>query len=562
MKTPYFIKLIAMGLLSLAATASCSDMMETNSTVHGFDEGKSLTTPNDSLYSAMGILSQMQKVGERYVLFGELRGDLMNVSADAPFSMQEIADFRVNPDNVYRSRRDYYSIINNCNYALKRIKADAETGNPGLLREAAAIRAMRGWTYFQMGLAFGSVRYITDPILSLEESLTQYPEVSLDDLAARLIEDLEPIAGIGMPNYGSIDGMDSRRFFVQPLLLLADLHLYRNEYERAAQLYYRFIEREKLAINHGRGNYWVSSSRDNARKDNLNAYTAEACTMIPYSSDPSRLHPNLVNLTYSTAPVLRPAQWFVDEMNGATYFQADNLNVNVIAGTGQGDLRGMLVYRKGTEESSMFGHVNVDRTSSLMAITKYYSNSQENSSLTSEGNKMFANAAPRLMRQIVTCRVPHVYLRYAEAVNRCGKPTLAFAVLKNGLNREVMADSLIVDPAELAGAEEWTNFAVLNLNNYGTAMRGRGLGIRLPDSSYVIPKFDNREETVEWVENEILREMAAETAFEGNRFFDLLRVSRHRADHPRFMIEKISARGSDPALLASRLTDSSNWWIK
>lgn len=562
MKTP-LLKYIASGLAALALTASCSDMLDTKSTVHGFDEGESLTSPNDSLYSAMGILSQMQKIGERYVLFGELRGDLVTVTSDASYSMQEIAEFNVNADNAYRSRLDFYSIINNCNYALRRIDTEA-TGKPveALQREAAAILAMRDWTYLQMGLAFGSVKFITEPILSLEESLASYPDMALDNLVERLIEELEPIAEVITPNYGNIDGFDSRRFFVQPLLLLADLHLYRNNYPRAAELYYRFIARERITVSPNNGNYWASSSRDQVRKGNTNAYTNEACMLIPYSSDASRLHPDLVNLTYSTAPVLRPAQWFVDDMNGATYYQADNLNVNVIAGTGQGDLRGMLVFRKGNEEAGLFGNVAVDKTASLMSITKFYANAEENSSLTSNDNKLFATSAPRLVRQVVTCRVPHVYLRYAEAVNRCGKPTLAFAVLKHGLNRNVMTDSVAIAPAELESGEEWLNFATLGLDNYGTAMRGRGLGIRLPDSGYVIPQFATREETIEWVENEIVREMAAETAFEGNRFFDLLRVSHHRTNHPAYMVEKIAARAADPARLAARLADPSNWWIK
>ena len=48
-------------------------MMETDSTTVGFEEDNRLDSPNDSLYSVLGILSQVQRLGDRYVLLGELR---------------------------------------------------------------------------------------------------------------------------------------------------------------------------------------------------------------------------------------------------------------------------------------------------------------------------------------------------------------------------------------------------------------------------------------------------------------------------------------------------------
>ena len=67
---------------------------------------------------------------------------------------------------------------------------------------------------------------------------------------------------------------------------------------------------------------------------------------------------------------------------------------------------------------------------------------------------------------------------------------------------------------------------------------------------------------LEWVEERILEEMAAETAFEGNRFFDLLRISKHRANHPQFIATKIGRRFDNPAEIESRLKDINNLWIK
>ena len=105
----------------MAAFPACTDMMETDSTTVVFEDGNRLDSPNDSLYSALGILSQVQRLGDRYVLLGELRGDLMTATTDADVDIQEVSNFSVSADNEYASFRDYYNVINNCNYALTRM---------------------------------------------------------------------------------------------------------------------------------------------------------------------------------------------------------------------------------------------------------------------------------------------------------------------------------------------------------------------------------------------------------------------------------------------------------
>lgn len=568
------IKLLIAALSAIVGFSSCEDMMDTDTTTYRYENGVKLDTAADSLYSVMGILNQLQAVGERYVLLGELRGDLVSVTPDAAFSLREISEFNITPDNEYLSMRDYYSIINNCNYALSHIDTDVTIhGTKVLLPEYVAIRAMRAWTYLQMGLNFGTVKYITEPILSLEDSLKDFPSVDLDALVPMLIADMEQYATVDMPAYGTIDGLSSTQFFVQPRLLLGDLYLYNNDYEQAAAMYYSYIERHNLAIQWSNGNRWNSSNQDNAQLGNNGTYLSETMQMIPYSSDAKEYHPNLVNLTYNTVPAIVPAEWWVEEMNDISHFHVDNMGNNIISGYLQGDLRGQVRYRGGTRESAAsFGNVRTGVNSSDCLITKFELNATENTAISSPDNELLQGKG-MLSRSVVTYRTSHVYLRYAEAVNRAGKPTLAFAVLKNGLTRENMTvgqpvegeevtEKPIINPEELADNQPWTNFATLNLDNCGTAMRGRGLGIRLDGSDYLIPELATRNDSIDFVENEILREMAAETAFEGNRFFDLLRVSHHRADHPALMIDKISSRFDDPAAIKARLNDRNNWWVK
>lgn len=575
MKTIKFLSAAAAALLLGAGFSSCEDMMDTDTTTYRYENGIRFDSAADSLYSALGIMSQLQKVGERYVLLGELRGDLVDVTPEADFSLREVSQFNVTPDNEFLPRIDYYSIINNCNFALDRMDTGVTIhGTQVLLPEYAAIKAMRAWTYLQMGLAFGSARYFTEPILSLEQSLKEYPEVELDALVPMLISDLEPYAEIDTPDYGNIDGMESRYFFIQPRLLLADLCLYNNDYDRAAQMYYNYIERFSLTISTGNGNLWNSSTQDRANIGNVNAYNNESRTMIPYSSEAGGYHPDLVNLTYNSKPSLLPARWWVDEMNDIPHYFTENMSGNLITGYLQGDLRGEIRYRNNTSDNCTFGNIVTGIGSTTRLITKFFNNAETNSSITSSENELIGAGEARLVRRVVLCRTPHIYLRFAEAANRAGKPTLAFAVLKYGLNREYMTVGQeldeegnrigipVINPSELASGETWTNFAALDLGNNGTAMRGRGIGIRLDSSPYVIPELPALADSIDFVENEIVREMAAETAFEGNRFFDLLRVSHHRADHPAYFAEKVAVRFSDSEAARQRLLNCDNLWIK
>ena len=70
-------------------------------------------------------------------------------------------------------------------------------------------------------------------------------------------------------------------------------------------------------------------------------------------------------------------------------------------------------------------------------------------------------------------------------------------------------------------------------------------------------------DSIEYVENLIVDEMAAETAFEGNRFFDLMRIARHRGQWPAWAAEKVAVRFGDGAeAIRSRLQNEDAWFLR
>ncbi len=557
---------IALAFAGIGVMTSCEDALDTTSKSYVFDEDHQLNSANDSLYSAMGILTCLQNIGERYVMLGEVRGDLVSVPATANIDFQNISAFQpLEESSSYLSKRDYYNIINNCNVALSRIDTSiTEHGVQVMLPEYAAIRTMRDWTLLQVALIYGKVSFTENPVLTVEDAEKEFPEIGVDELVGKLITDIEPYVDCHTPDYGVIDGKQSSQFFIRPALLLADLYLYNGNYEQAASLYYKVINDMNLTVSMDNANKWTTSVRTEYEGGHDQTYLRESVAEIPYASDAKKYHPDMVNMTYNSLPQMIPAQWWINDMNAALHFHIDRWGITNISGYLEGDLRGMIVDRSGETTPSAFGYPANDLTASPV-IMKYFTNGAEYTSVTNPNNPLFAQAGSGavLTRDIALYRIPHLYLRYAEAVNRAGKPTLAFAILKYGLRGEVMEDDTKVDPDEIADEAQWTNFSDPKFNNnYGTAMRGRGLGIGVETTSYIIREGLTLEEKIEWVEEKILEEMAAETAFEGNRFFDLLRISHHRANHPAFFAKMVSRRFDNPNEIESKLLNIDNLWIK
>ena len=160
----------SIALAAMALTA-CSDMLDLKSDDYVFAGDNPLNSANDSLYSAMGILTQMQKLGERYVLLGELRGDLVDVTADAPLSIQQVSNFATSEGNDFSGRRDYYSVINNCNSLL---------ANDSIVQKYSAARAQVEKLLQELknekNKSAAQIKKLQDEIGTLKGILRQYVE--------------------------------------------------------------------------------------------------------------------------------------------------------------------------------------------------------------------------------------------------------------------------------------------------------------------------------------------------------------------------------------------------
>lgn len=542
-----------LGCFVTATLTACQDIMDVDSTRVAFEENHALNHPNDSIYSVMGVLAEIQQLSDRCLLFGELRADLMTIDPqNATTDLQQICNFGVTEGNAYNNRRDFYRVINECNYILQRMDTTLTVGvERVMMPEYAQVRTLRAWTYWQMALIYGRVGYTDQPLLSVSDfdAVKTMKQVGLDELANLLIADLQPVCEVRPLDYGTVDGWATAEMFLPTKALLADLYLYMGRYEEAAQTYYDLIWEHGYTVRENYANYWTAPTRETLAFAHSQAYRDEVITRQVFSSDQRACHSMLGRLTYSQQPQLLPVPSFATAMANRNHFHTDNRQG--ISRYFLGDLRGEAVFASGRTNADAFGHVAVGEQRSRLLITKFFNN------LTGSATDPLEN---RYLTSLAILRPSVLYLRLAEAINRLGRPTAAFAVLKYGLNHATLSDTLRIDTAEISPLPTYLNFNDDRFSsNIGTAARGCGLGIVFDRALYVIPEGVD---SVDFVEKAILEELASETCFEGNRFFDLLCVSRHREGHPAFMAEQVSRKYASPEIMRQQLLTLDSWFVK
>jgi len=561
-------------------TTSCSDFLYDESDQLIYAEDHDLTSDADTLWNMAGILNKMQAVADRTILLGELRGDLSVVTDNASSDLRELANFSIGATNQYNRARDYYAIINNCNFFLA--KADTALRNnrnePIFLKEYAAVKVFRAWTYLQLVLNYGKVPFITAPVLSQDESEKDFPLYDLKQVCQYFIADIAPYAETEMPGYGTIRNTNSKLFYYPAYVLLGDLNLWAGNYKAAAENYYKYISTRngrnsaypittnsvRFARNDLRwmsmSDSWSASSFGEL-SEALNS--GEVITVIPGDSLPSEGNysqlPNLFSSTEGNEfkESIRPSQAIIDLSAAQKYCQLTTSGDYVSApgnltGYQKGDLRLQAVYTTAEGSSMMF---NGKRIENYSVILKQSS------------------------RNVHILRRAMVYLRLAEALNRAGYPRFAFAILKTGVNNRVIENDIIPNypPAEadflrsfnfpnndyvLETAAEQPTENTMGLHSRGCGYTAGNNDYVFPDDSTISDSLARQQYQMEQVENLIMDESALELAFEGQRFYDLMRVALRRND-PAYLANKVARRnGTTDATLQSLLMTTSNWYLK
>lgn len=605
------------------ALQSCSDVMDTESDRKLYDPA--LDAKTDSIYYIQGMLRGLQQLADQYVLVGEYRGDLISPNSHTLSDLRDLANFSADASNAYDSAYVYYRVINNCNYYIAHRDTTLLTGSTKVaIPEYVEAKALRAWAYMQLAKNYGTVPFTLEPITSISAANNVSETKDLQGVADALLPDLLPYSGQAVPTYGSIDAgttnegssktVTSSKTMLPVDLVIADLYLETNQYEQAARYYFKYLKDNEIGMSTFASNpmYGVPIPSNMYREipNDMTRLSYGYTWYLMYTSNSTPLN------TISYIPMA------VNKQKGVTsklpeIFGYDYYSTNVASTNDR-----YLVERMAEPSApyvelakaqnyyyvpSTAANSNVVNTIDLGDM-RYYQTWQGEE----KDDSTFSILIKHTRANVFIYRENVVYLRLAEALNRMGYPDAAFMILKDGINAENMSNATVGNVNGYVRSETVdmltstipflsTENASIFENSYGDNANGgvhsygsgRTRGAYSPYqytteiakklnslnskySDYTFPVISPNDSTVtdsldfygayaiDAVEDLICDELALETAGEGNRWGDLMRIANHKnADSTHgsnyggvWLARKLAFKNP-----AKDLTNKNNWYL-
>jgi hypothetical protein len=433
----------------------------------------------------------------------------------------------------------------------------------------AAATAIKAWTYIQLVLNFGEAHYFDKPLLNIQDALKEQTSLSQEALFPKLIAELLPYQNIDRINPGEFGGFDvSSNLFFPVRFVLGDLYLWTGQYENAANAYRDLIYSNSYTVRYqnyrevvGSGStmeftgFYYSYSMFHGKSGYDYITTVAVSNEYEHFTDLDSFFLNLPSTIsaipdFDKAATLVPTRLAYIKFDSTLYFHDYKDTRGTTWLTTKGDLRSYNTFYSLDYNSDITGDVY-----DYSFVSKYYDMNH------SSGNTKEANI-------ILPYRIVLLYLRYAEAVNRLGKPNTAMAVLKNGMSRQTLANRRFIPEHEILGYPNYMNFNDIRFD-YNIGVHARGSGYTNKDTTFYTINLSNISEptlldSILFVENLIQEELVLETAYEGNRFHDLMRFAIHRNDNA-YLANIVAEKFKDSAArerVRNKLMTRENWHVK
>ena len=547
-----------LSIVLMGALASCKKLFDK---VPGTELDASLAYRNvyDADAAVMGIYGKFMSLADRYIILNELRGDLLEYTNNADEYLRQISTHTVTPDNPYANPRPFYELIVNCNDVLKHLSImyqQTKLTSAEYNQRYADIITLRAFVYLQLGIHYGDeVRYVTDPLEDLTAINNQalFPKLPFTVLVDSLISSLVSLPykeayPVGSTLNITLDAYPTAKFFINKKIVLADLYLWKGDYNQAATYYRQVMEQGgvnyaagtagyycyyKLGWNSdGEVDHYITYSRAGdastlvrntqwrvmfEQLPSSNGFNYEWIWALPFDSKFAPENP-LIKLFSPIGGnyLVKPSQEIMDNWNSQKQRPvALASSVNGLPYDARGQLSVSTVGGQPVVMKFLYNYLNY---ASLEAV-----------------NPLVKNGKWFLLRQT------QLHMRFAEAANRAGRSRLAYGLLNSGIAGAYPSpgsDVTLYHNSLTDGTP--FNFDARNSGASGVpyyrADWYRNIGIRA--RANVTDLSISGTDSLLQIENGLINETALENAFEGTRWPDLLRIARRRND-PAFLADKV-----------------------
>lgn len=161
-------------LLSLILFSSCKEFLNPD---------QEINITKDKLYDdwyeyrsmAMGLYGTQTELAEQLVILGELRGDLMKITDNADADMVEVYNFSISKENKYAQPTNFFKLITATNSFITELKTrhqeilDPKSPISNYDKLYGEALCMRAWAYFNAARIYGKVPFLPESITSIEE---------------------------------------------------------------------------------------------------------------------------------------------------------------------------------------------------------------------------------------------------------------------------------------------------------------------------------------------------------------------------------------------------------
>jgi starch-binding outer membrane protein, SusD/RagB family len=599
---------LAVGLVTITSCKKVFDLEPKNAV----DQSQMYRNVYDADAAVIGIYGKVMTLAKPYMLLNELRGDLMDITANSDQYLRELSEHNVTDKNPY------YNVIVNCNDVLKNFLIMKQTNKmkeDEFKQRYSDVGAIRSWVYLQLGIHFGRIPYVTDPLAQVSDlhDQSKFPMIDLGPLIDSLVKFTEALpflenypAGTNLQTV--VDGYPTSNFFINKNMFLGDLYLWQGQYNKAADRYKKVMEvngtvgestqfynQYKVSngaiapplasISYARAldfsslNYDGNSWRNLFQRSADVEFNYEWMWALPFDKNFEPQNPFMELFSPAGGSYLvKPSQQAMDYWNSQTQtyqFAAGTVTFNATTNV---TTITPAVYRDNFpfDSRGVFTYKMINGQPVIMKFLYNYLGT----------NNLPVNVFSKQGKWFLS-RTASLHLHFAEAANRAGNDKIAYALTNRGIaftydpfpgaptNRDVsnIHQTFLPPPYDFdARFGEAPRYRAPWYRNQG--IRGRaGLkevpidSARYFNMSVPAPRpLTDAEGLKNAVEDIIIAEDALELAYEGERWPDLLRVAIRR-NNPAFIADKIynkllkSGLSSGAASQARAKLMSKNWFL-